>query len=273
MLFILKSLFKCNKIKLLRYDIYHTTPSVAGKSLFLICIWSFLGVAPVGRMCDELFACSLVEGLHLGRSFVLAHELGHNMGMVHDGVQNDCGRSCCLMSAVNGAGKTTWSHCSVREFNAFMLQLDESGKGNCLRDPAVGVASHDHLRDGRLPGQRFTADQQCSYFWGRDYQIEIPNGRSFDDICRILWCGNLGSTISTAHPALEGSWCGDQKWCQEGVCSAWKQSTPLPAVVDGGWSKWTSGDKHCPINQCQITGSIPLNSQLRTCTNPAYVLI
>lgn len=46
------------------YDIYHTTASVAG-------------VAPVGRMCDELFACSLVEGLHLGRSFVLAHEMGH----------------------------------------------------------------------------------------------------------------------------------------------------------------------------------------------------
>lgn len=28
-------------------------------------------------MCDEQFACALVEGLHLGRSFVLAHELGH----------------------------------------------------------------------------------------------------------------------------------------------------------------------------------------------------
>ncbi|KAJ1363898.1 ADP,ATP carrier protein [Parelaphostrongylus tenuis] len=46
------------------YDIYHTTASVAG-------------VAPVARMCDQLFACSLVEGLHLGRSFVLAHEMGH----------------------------------------------------------------------------------------------------------------------------------------------------------------------------------------------------
>ncbi|KAL3103375.1 hypothetical protein niasHS_002561 [Heterodera schachtii] len=123
------------------YDIYHTTSSVAG-------------VAPVGRMCDELFACSLVEGLHLGRSFVLAHEMGHNMGMVHDGVQNQCGRSCCLMSAVNGAGKTTWSSCSVREFNSFLLQLDESGRGNCLRDPAESIASHDHLKDGRLPGQR-----------------------------------------------------------------------------------------------------------------------
>ncbi|EPB68497.1 reprolysin family propeptide [Ancylostoma ceylanicum] len=78
------------------YDIYHTTASVAG-------------VAPVARMCDQLFACSLVEGLHLGRSFVLAHEMGH-----------------------------------------------------------------------KSPGQRFTADQQCAYFWGRDYQVEIPSGRSIE---------------------------------------------------------------------------------------------
>ncbi|KAI6209515.1 hypothetical protein M3Y96_00229400 [Aphelenchoides besseyi] len=228
------------------YDIYHTTPSVAG-------------VAPVARMCDELFACSLVEGLHLGRSFVLAHEMGHNMGMVHDGVQNQCNRSCCLMSAVNGAGKTTWSSCSVREFNAFMLQLDESGHGNCLRDPAVSISTHDHLNDGRLPGQRFTADQQCAYFWGRDFQVEIPNGRSFDDICRILWCGNSASSvISTAHP-----------WCQEGQCEEWKQGTTPPARIDGNWSMWSSGEKPCPVNQCQVTGSIAVNAQLRTCTNPA----
>uniref|UniRef100_A0A914CKR9 Peptidase M12B domain-containing protein n=1 Tax=Acrobeloides nanus TaxID=290746 RepID=A0A914CKR9_9BILA len=237
------------------YDIYHTTTSVAG-------------VAPVARMCDELFACSLVEGLHLGRSFVLAHEMGHNMGMVHDGVQNQCGRSCCLMSAVNGAGKTTWSSCSSREFNAFLLQLDQSGKGNCLRDPAESIASHDHLKDGRPPGQRFTADQQCSYFWGRDYIVEIPNGRAMDDICRILWCGNSGSTISTAHPALEGSWCGEQKWCLEGQCQAWKYGLP-PPIIDGGWSDWASSEKLCPITPCQITGSVSLKSQLRTCTEPA----
>ncbi|VDK54251.1 unnamed protein product [Cylicostephanus goldi] len=141
---------------------------------------SVAGVAPVARMCDQLFACSLVEGLHLGRSFVLAHEMGHNMGMVHDGVQNQCSKSCCLMSAVNGAGKTTWSECSVREFNAFLLQLDESGKGNCLRDGASGLVERNHLQDGRTPGQRFTADQQCAYFWGRDYKVEIPTGRSME---------------------------------------------------------------------------------------------
>ncbi|CAJ0935639.1 unnamed protein product, partial [Mesorhabditis belari] len=237
------------------YDIYHTTTSVAG-------------VAPVARMCDPLFACSLVEGLHLGRSFVLAHEMGHNMGMVHDGVQNQCSRSCCLMSAVNGAGKTQWSECSVREFNAFLLQLDESGRGNCLRDSNSGVQTHNHLADGRLPGQRFTGDQQCGYFWGRDYVVEIPNGRSMDDICRILWCGNSGSTISTAHPALEGSWCGNDRWCIEGRCRGWPYG-PKPVPVHGGWSDWSTTDTRCPVQQCHIAGSISIKGQHRDCVNPA----
>lgn len=242
-------------ILLTGFDIYHTTPSVAG-------------VAPVARMCDPIYACSLVEGLHLGRSFVLAHEMGHNMGMVHDGVQNQCSRSCCLMSQVNGAGKTTWSACSVREFNAFLLQLDESGRGNCLRDAAESIATHDHLRDGRLPGQRFTPDQQCSYFWGKDFHVEIPQGRNMDDICRILWCGNSGAKISTAHPALEGSWCGNNKFCLEGQCTKWRVGPP-PPKIDGGWSEWTGGERQCPIMQCQVTGSIRIKGQMRMCTNPA----
>uniref|UniRef100_A0A915PU21 Peptidase M12B domain-containing protein n=1 Tax=Setaria digitata TaxID=48799 RepID=A0A915PU21_9BILA len=243
-------------ILLTGYDIYHTTTSVAG-------------VAPVARMCDQIFACSLVEGMHLGRSFVLAHEMGHNMGMVHDGVQNQCGRSCCLMSAVNGAGKTTWSKCSVREFNAFLLDLDESGRGNCLRDVSEGLLTYNHMKNGSLPGQRLTADQQCSYFWGRGFEVEIPEERMMDDICRILWCGNNGSTISTAHPALEGSWCGNNKvFCIEGRCQPWPYGM-VPAKVDGAWSEWNSKEERCPISQCQITGSIQIKSQMRTCTKPA----
>uniref|UniRef100_A0A0N5B844 Peptidase M12B domain-containing protein n=1 Tax=Strongyloides papillosus TaxID=174720 RepID=A0A0N5B844_STREA len=243
-------------VMLTGYDIYHTTKSVAG-------------VAPVGRMCDDVFSCSLVEGLHLGRSFVLAHEMGHSFGMVHDGVQNDCHKSSYLMSSVNGAGKTTWSECSSREFTAFLRQLDDSGRGNCLRDPSISISKADHLKDGRLPGQRFTLDQQCSYFWGTDYQVEIPNGRRLEDICRILWCGNNGSTISTAHPALEGSWCGDKKWCHHGKCTKWKFDSDEPSIINGEWSSWFSKESSCPITPCQIKDSINVRSQIRTCNNPA----
>lgn len=58
-----------------------------------------------------------------------------------------------------------------------------------------------------------------------------------------------------------------------------------PEIVDGQWSEWSKDLKsgfflikyfkiffslnQCPIIPCQITGSIVLHSQLRTCTNPA----
>ena len=94
-----------------------------------------------------------------------------------------------------------------------------------------------------------------------------------------------GSTISTAHPALEGSWCGVKKveggklaksknflhqWCHQGQCNNWHpEMGPYPSVIDGRWSEWTSAEKQCPVTQCQITGSIALIGQLRTCTAPA----
>ncbi|KAK6058127.1 thrombospondin type 1 domain protein [Cooperia oncophora] len=266
--------------QLRNYDIYHTTASVAG-------------VAPVARMCDQLFACSLVEGLHLGRSFVLAHEMGHNMGMVHDGVQNQCSKSCCLMSA--------WS-CGVRIVCKFVAYVGWNGavKTTCrLSAPVERISTHSFLQTSdfgnvvfqasqamalpprwftrfagtksigmvRTPGQRFTADQQCAYFWGRDYKVEIPTGRTMEDICRILWCGNGGSTISTAHPALEGSYCGGGRWCHEGQCLPWA-SGPPPKVVHGGWSRWSTDDR-CPVQHCQISDSIAVRPQHRDCVNPA----
>ncbi|VDK73283.1 unnamed protein product [Litomosoides sigmodontis] len=283
-------------ILLTGYDIYHTTTSVAG-------------VAPVARMCDEIFACSLVEGMHLGRSFVLAHEMGHNMGMVHDGIQNQCSRSCCLMSAVNGAGKTTWSECSVREFNAFLLHLDASGQGNCLRDGSEGLLVYDHMKDGRLPGQRFTADQQCSYFWGKGFEVEIPKEKTMDvgfsslflvqntsflaptlalrpashaqipslftvkltrqtDIyhyVRIFAAYFGAEMMARQYRQLIQPW---KEFCIEGQCRQWPQRQ-APATVDGGWTEWSSKKKWCPISQCQITDSIQIKSQMRTCTKPA----
>lgn len=45
-----------------------------------------------------------------------------------------------------------------------------ANSANCLRDRQPGLAGRDHSRDGRLPGQRFTADQQCAFFWGKGYK-------------------------------------------------------------------------------------------------------
>lgn len=105
--------------------------------------------------------------------------------MVHDGVQNQCSSKSFLMSAVNGAGKITWSSCSVKEFNYYLSTLGKPGfPPNCLADVPQQNAKRsldrpkDHKEDPRLPGQRYTADQQCAFFWGRDFRQEVPLGQT-----------------------------------------------------------------------------------------------
>ncbi|KRX90681.1 A disintegrin and metalloproteinase with thrombospondin motifs 16 [Trichinella pseudospiralis] len=239
------------------YDIYHTSTSVAG-------------VAPVARMCDTQFSCSLIEGNHLGRSFVLAHEMGHNLGMLHDGVQNQCSQSCCLMSPVNGAGRTNWSPCSVREYQSFLVDImkPESTIPNCLSNtedvlPAPMLGS----KIVELPGQRYTADQQCEFFWGDGYLNEIPDGKSREDICHVLWCSNGGATISSAHPALEGTWCGNKNWCRNGKCVPWSRDE-APEPVDGHWTEWSRA-QHSRCSDCVIANAVRLRSEVRQCKAPA----
>ncbi|KRZ76390.1 A disintegrin and metalloproteinase with thrombospondin motifs 16 [Trichinella papuae] len=239
------------------YDIYHTSTSVAG-------------VAPVARMCDTQFSCSLIEGNHLGRSFVLAHEMGHNLGMLHDGVQNQCSQSCCLMSPVNGAGRTNWSPCSVREYQSFLVDImkPESTIPNCLSN-TDGVLPAPILGStiAELPGQRYTADQQCEFFWGDGYLNEIPDGKSREDICHVLWCSNGGATISSAHPALEGTWCGNKNWCRNGKCVPWSKDE-APEPVDGQWTEW-SRVQHSRCSDCVIANAVRLRSEVRQCKAPA----
>lgn len=46
---------------------------------------SVIGLAWVSGMCHPEFSCTINEGHNYESVFVIAHEMGHNLGMVHDG--------------------------------------------------------------------------------------------------------------------------------------------------------------------------------------------
>lgn len=83
------------------------------------------GYAPVKGMCSGVRSCTINEGLDFGSVFVVTHEMGHSLGMYHDG-DNECDLRCCIMSPSVGSGKTHWSHCSVNEMATFV------GVSNCF---------------------------------------------------------------------------------------------------------------------------------------------
>jgi thrombospondin motif-containing protein 18 len=100
------------------------------------------------------------EGRHFESVFVISHEIGHNLGMRHDGPQadNDCDPTSHIMSPTLGSGKITWSPCSRKYLDMFL----ETSQSKCLLDKAKSEIRLDHDADGRLPGERFDADRQCT---------------------------------------------------------------------------------------------------------------
>ena len=84
---------------------------------------SVIGLAWVSGMCHPEYSCTINEGNNFESVYVIAHEMGHNLGMNHDGETssgNTCDPNTNLMSPVLGPGKVTWSSCSNQEINDFL---------------------------------------------------------------------------------------------------------------------------------------------------------
>ncbi|XP_009324299.1 PREDICTED: disintegrin and metalloproteinase domain-containing protein 9-like [Pygoscelis adeliae] len=89
-----------------------------------------IGMAFVGTVCSQVQGGSISTLNHnnvLRHATVVAHELGHNLGMKHD--DKRCPASYIMHSIDNGS--QNFSTCSADDFENFIL----NGGGNCLRNP------------------------------------------------------------------------------------------------------------------------------------------
>ncbi|XP_075860013.1 disintegrin and metalloproteinase domain-containing protein 20 [Microcebus murinus] len=91
-----------------------------------------LGVAYVRGICQSPFNCGIdvfIDNSVVFFALSLAHELGHNLGMIHDTVWCVCGLEFCIMYAYKKP-TSKFSNCSYAEY------LDNSYKtGLCLHPP------------------------------------------------------------------------------------------------------------------------------------------
>ncbi|NWH81980.1 ATS7 metalloproteinase, partial [Piaya cayana] len=212
-----------------------------------------LGLSHVAGMCQPHRSCNINEDTGLPLAFTVAHELGHSFGIQHDGSSNDCepvGKRPFIMSPqlLYDTSPLTWSRCSREYITRFL----DRGWGLCLDDPPAREVLDYPLVP---PGVLYDVSHQCRLQYG-PYSTFCDD---MDSVCNTLWC-TVGNTChSKLDAAVDGTTCGENKWCFNGEC------VPVgyrPEAIDGGWSSWSSWAA------CSRSCGAGVQSAERQCSSP-----
>ncbi|KAK4321283.1 hypothetical protein Pmani_007920 [Petrolisthes manimaculis] len=177
--------------------------------------------------------------------YVMAHEIGHRNGYI-------------MSASRSTTGETTWSNCS--------RQVLQDSRASCLGEPVISPPNdqHDHSRYRQLPGQSWDAYDQCQVFL-RDPEATLYNQTLDHLVCESVKCQSPNRIgFFKAGPALDGTFCGNNKVCVAGQCQQWPGVGPSPPVVEGGWSPW---EQTPCISGCLENGT-GVQVSRRTCTHP-----
>lgn len=216
---------------------------------------SVKGRANIGTVCGRNgTSVSVIEDRGgFQSSHVVAHELAHSLGAVHDG---DSGAERCkgedkyLMSAssqqvADGQSDVTkqnpWymSVCSAESIKRRISEVERS-EDNCLNATSIPIAEFTST-SLTAAGQVYNAVDQCRMLYGSGTSLCLgASFSSLDGICTTMYCAT--SDLSCAqHYAAEGTTCGNKMWCQMGRC-VYSEEAPESSACPYGDTALLRGD-------------------------------
>ncbi|XP_005882755.1 PREDICTED: disintegrin and metalloproteinase domain-containing protein 20-like, partial [Myotis brandtii] len=181
-----------------------------------------VGLAYLKTVCKSYASCGVDSFMNddvYDFAYIVSHEIGHNLGMDHDGPTCTCGHKSCIMFPEK-ASATRFSNCSYADF---MDMMDTIARKNCLY-----VSSNT--------GNIFTL-ARCG-------NSVVEGGEECDcgalHLCMKDPCCESNCTLSPGAACASGLCCKDCQILPTGeVCRQEENDCDLP--------EWCNGTSyHCP---------------------------
>ncbi|KAM6951507.1 disintegrin and metalloproteinase domain-containing protein 9-like [Aplochiton taeniatus] len=196
-----------------------------------------LGMAFVGTVCSV----SSSGGINVFSddslpyfSTVVAHEMGHNLGMNHDTTRCLCNGGSCIMAPA-ASGSTSFSTCSANDFENLVLR----GGGVCLKNPAFSLITVAKCGNGLLE-----KGEQCDCGTPKD--------------CTDKCCDAATCSFSSGSACAQGSCCSNCQIKVSGTpCRGSVNSCDLPEYCNGS-------SAFCPVD-FYIMDGLPCEDQTAYC--------
>lgn len=215
------------------------------------------GYASMYTMCTKR-SCALVRDSGPDTAFVIAHEIGHALGIGHD-EDNGCvrassgGSNIMVKRIYSTSSNYQWSSCSKRMLRQNLRYF------RCIKNVPVLLPVFKHNMN-YLPGESLNLTAQCKSYRGKD---ALPCTLRMSTRCKYLWCRK--NRISHCEPVwwhapLEGTSCAVNRWCLRGQC----MKKVKRVLVHGNWSNWSSFEPPCESHQRMWL----IQRRNRTCDNP-----